>query len=336
MRSFFQLCALALPLALLTGCGNRSTVAYGDANSIILVAPDSVWEEVGATVQRVLEPRILTVRDERTFDLTAVSPADPDLVRLRLWRQVIVVGQASDPWVAAVLVGGAEPPATLPAIVERDDIWARGQRVTAVVLPPGGGADELVTILPELHQLLDQRFRNYARARMFVSGRNDSLQTALRAESGFGILLPTVYTVKHPNDNTYLFRNDNMVGGELVRMIQVTWHPGSEKELKQDEVLAWRDRAGAGQYWPVQQVQPDLIESRPLEGPGAGGLEVRGAWRGDIDGYPMAGPFISRVISCPEQDRTYLVDSWLYAPAKDKYEYMLQLETILDTFECGA
>lgn len=334
MRSFTRLCALALPLVLLAACGNRSSAAYGDANSIILVAPDSVWEEAGSKIEQALEPRIMTVRAERTFELTQVSPSDPDLLRLRLWRQVLVVGQASDPWVSAVLAD-REPPATLPAIVERNDVWARGQRVTAVVLPPEGSTAALVELLPELHQLLDQRFRNYAQARMFVSGRNDSLQAALRAESGFGILLPSVYTVKHPNEQTYLFRNDNMVGGQLVRMIQVTWRPG-RAELSRDAVLAWRDRAGEGTYWPVQQVQPDLLETRPIEGAAAGGLEVRGAWSGDIDGFPMAGPFITRALYCPAQDRTYLLDSWLYAPAKDKYEYMLQLETILDTFACGA
>lgn len=334
MPSFSRLCALALPLLLLAACGNRSSVAYGDANSIILVAPDSIWEEAGVTIQQVLEPRIMTVRAERTFDLTHVSPSDPDLLKLRLWRQVLVVGQASDPWVSAVLTD-REVPATLPAIVERDDIWARGQRVTAVVLPPEASTAALTEILPELHQLLDQRFRNYAQARMFVSGRNDSLQAALRAESGFGILLPAVYTMKHPNDHTYLFRNDNMVGGQLVRMVQVTWQKGAA-ELSRDAVLAWRDRAGEGNYWPVQQVQPEILESQPIEGEGAAGLEVRGAWKGDLDGYPMAGPFITRAIYCPAQDRTYLLDSWLYAPAKDKYEYVLQLETILNTFECGA
>ena len=39
-------------------------------------------------------------------------------------------------------------------------------------------------------------------------------------------------------------------------------------------------------------------------------------------------------VPCPEQDRHYLVDAWLYAPGKDKYEYVLQLETILGTFRC--
>lgn len=336
MRSFPRIGVLAIPFLILTACGSPSTTAYGDANSIIFIAPDSIWEAAGPTVQQILEPRILTVRDERTFDLTPVAPEDPDLKTLRLWRQVLVVGEATDPWVAKVIEDTAALPDTLPAIVERDNVWARGQRVTAVVLPEGGGAEALIGILPELHQLLDQRFRDYTRARMFVSGRNDSLQAALRAESGFGLLLPMVYTVRQPNENTYLFRNDQMVGGELVRVIQVTWRQGAASELTPEEVLEWRDQVSALQYRPVQKRQPELLETQTIEGYGAGALEVRGAWEADLDGYPLAGPYITRAVVCPTQDRTYLLDAWLYAPGRDKYEYMLQLETILSTFECGA
>ena len=30
----------------------------------------------------------------------------------------------------------------------------------------------------------------------------------------------------------------------------------------------------------------------------------------------------------------YLIDAWLYAPGRDKYEYMIQLEEILGSFRC--
>src|SRR5690606_32275590 len=162
---------------------------------------------------------------------------DPILNRLRHWRQVLVVGDAASPWVAAVLEDAGTLPETLPAIVEREDLWARGQRVTAIVLPPEGGATELVEILPELHQILDQRFREYARARMFGSGRNDSPRAKRQAEAGFGLLLPAVYTVDRPTPDSYLFRNDQMIGGELVRVIQVTWRQGIDPSLTHEEIL---------------------------------------------------------------------------------------------------
>ena len=69
-----------------------------------------------------------------------------------------------------------------------------------------------------------------------------------------------------------------------------------------------------------------------------GGLEtyeIQAAWANPPEStWPAGGPFILRGIICPDQDRMYLVDSWLYAPGKEKYEYVIQLETILDSFRC--
>ena len=61
---------------------------------------------------------------------------------------------------------------------------------------------------------------------------------------------------------------------------------------------------------------------------------VRGVWSAPPDRFPGAGPFITRVVPCPAQNRDYLLDAWLYAPGSEKFEYVLQLETILNSFEC--
>jgi hypothetical protein len=41
-------------------------------------------------------------------------------------------------------------------------------------------------------------------------------------------------------------------------------------------------------------------------------------------------------VPCPAQDKTYFIDAWLFAPGKKKYEYMIQLQTILNSFRCGS
>jgi hypothetical protein len=65
-------------------------------------------------------------------------------------------------------------------------------------------------------------------------------------------------------------------------------------------------------------------------------VEIRAQWRNPPDrGWPAGGPLIVRSLTCDAQDRAYLLDAWLYAPGHEKYEYMIQLETLLDTFQCG-
>ena len=74
----------------------------------------------------------------------------------------------------------------------------------------------------------------------------------------------------------------------------------------------------------------------PFEYRGRPAYQIQATWVNPPEqNWPAAGPFILRSVICPEQNRMYLVDAWLYAPGKEKYEYMIQLQTILDSFRCG-
>ena len=321
-------------LALVVGCDRpKSPVAYGASNSVIVAAPGPLWEEVKDTVSAALEPTILTVREERTFDLTHVAPDDPEWDKLRRWKQVLVIGEPDDPWMRQVLDRMNGVVDSLPAVVQTVDVWARGQRVIALVLPAGAGPAGVTAMVPQLRAFLDARFREWARERMFVSGVDTALQRQLDAEAGFSLVLPEVYAWDR-RVSVSVFLNDHPRTRELGRSVLVTWRRGVGAVPPTEEVLAWRDDIAREYYVPVQAAGREPLEVEPVEVAGGSGIEVRGIWTSDDGGWPGAGPFRTRVLACPEQDRTYLVDAWLYAPAVEKYEYMVQLETILDSFEC--
>jgi hypothetical protein len=213
-------------------------------------------------------------------------------------------------------------------------VWARGQEVTLVLLPEESQAEQLLTVLPELGERIDTRFREYVTRRMYVSGPDTVLRARLREHAGFSVLLPQVYE-RISQDSVYLFRNDHPTPGRLERSFLVTWSDTAEP-LSPEAVLAWRDSVASRYYDPVQVSQREPLHTREIPGIGSHALEIQGVWSTPPDEWPpSAGPFINRVVTCPEQGRTYLLDAWLYAPREDKYEYMLQLQTILNTFECG-
>lgn len=327
---------MAAALAMVLGaCSGGGPMAYGDANSIIVVVSDSVWAEVADSVGRALEPTIFTVRSEKTFQLTQVAPQNEDWLTLRQFRQLVVIGQRGDPWVARALEAVDDEAPEAPALVDREDVWARGQVVTVMLLPEGESAPMVLEMVPDLHELLDERFRMYARERMFASGRNDALHDTLMAEAGFGLLLPQLYRWRQVSDTAYMFINDSPTAEQMVRSILVTWMPGVEPATE-GVILDHRQAAADAYYDWGQDTQRDEVHGSPLPAYGPSALEVRGVWRGQIEGFPQGGPFITDWIPCPEQERTYLLDAWLYAPGKDKYEYMIQLQTILGSFECGG
>jgi hypothetical protein len=325
------LSAVLLAPMLLTACDRAgSRLAYGDVNRIIVVAPDDLWAVVQDSVLSVLEPRIFTVRDERTFELTHVAPGDPNYPTLRQFRQVLTIGHADHSWVepaladADVVTGGG--------IAERQDVWARRQLVTALVLSRENPVQSTFDQLPELRDLLDRRYRDFVRARMFASDPDTALQRRLAQEAGFSLLLPNLYRSER-RDEAYVFRTETDMGAQLMRTITVVSRPGADP-VSAEEALAWRAELAGRIYDPPQVTLQERFEASPLDHlPGA--VLVQGSYSATDRGWPFGGPFISMAVPCPAGNRTFFVDGWIHAPGRPKYEYMIQYETILASFQCA-
>jgi hypothetical protein len=325
--------SILLAVLALSAC-ERSPQAMGTVNSIIVLAPDSVWQAIGDSMVTALEPRIFTVRDERTFEVTQITPADPRWSELRRFRQVLTIGAAGDAWVQPALEARRAREVS-PGVFQAREVWARNQMVTAVVLPDGADAAAALPRVPTIAQMIDSTFRAYATQRMFMSGPDTVLRDSLRRTEGFSILLPNVYASLSRDPHISLFQSSTQVGGDLVRSVLITYMEGM-LPLEPNALLAWRDSVAAMEYRPPLISVRDRLQSQEMQLNGAAALEVQGIWDGSDPTWPMSGPFIARAVQCPALNRTYLLDAWLYSPGRAKYEYMLQLQTILNTFECAA
>jgi hypothetical protein len=324
-------------LAVLTaaaGCGG-SRQAVGTVSSVIVIATDSLWNAIGDSIVTALEPRIFTVRDERTFEVTHVSPANPNWTELRQFRQIVALGTATDPWVQPVLNRAERRGAgAAGTIVQASDVWARNQFATAVVLPESSAAEPALAAVPALSAALDSVFRVYAVQRMYTSRPDTTLRDSLRSNAGFSILLPNVYEQVTTQSDLLLFQNATQIGGTLIRSVLIASRDGLV-EPAAETALAWRDSLAAAEYRPAQQTLRDRIATAAVSANGVDGVEVQGVWAGTDPTWPSSGPFIARMYPCPSSNRTILLDAWLFAPARAKYEYMIQLQTILDTFACA-
>ena len=326
--------ATVLLTCLLVGC-QPPPPSWGDWNAIIVATSEEQWAAVDEMVESALEATIVTVRAEKTFRVTHQVPTGAAWERLQRFRQVLMIGAPDSPWMAEALALADRESFDPPEIFQVKDIWARGQTVTVLLLP-SEGADGAEEMLEPLHDLLDDQYRTWVRTRMFMSGLDTLQADSLWNEAGFSLLLPHVYE-RRTVDSVYVFRNDNPDPTELIRQIAVTWKSPIPEELSQDEVLAWRQEITDDYYKYWQVVDMDLAETRQLQ---LGELvinELKAVWANPPeDLFPAGGPMITWSVPCPAQDRHYLIDAWLYAPGRDKYEYVLQLETILSTFRCRS
>jgi hypothetical protein len=309
--------------------------AHGDANAVIVAANEDLWFEVEDDFRDRMEPTIQTVRAERPFRITHADPRiEETWPQLQRFRQVLAMGTRGTPWVDEALSRSDDPDIAAPAVTTAQNVWARGQTVWIMLLPEDDPTAAVHELAGQIHERLDQQYRAYARNRMFVSGRDTILADSLAQNVGFSLVLPMVYRYR-AEDTVFVFRNDNPSPSELIRQIAVTWwEPAPEEDPTREEMEAWRDELVANYYQDQQILEANIVTFEPLEVNGARGVEFQSAWVSPLDAWPAGGPFISRALRCPDQNRMYLMDAWLYAPGRDKYEYMIQLQTILDSFRC--
>lgn len=324
---------LALGLVGLGGCDKPQ--ALGDANAVIVAVPEAQWPEIEDAVESALEPRTFTVRDERIFRVTPVDPEGPYWEETRRFQQVLLIGEPGDEWVAQTLRAAGRQPTDLPAVVEARNVWARGQRVAALVVPPGASAAAAVPLLPAVGDTLMQRYRSFIQQRMFASGADSIRAQALERDAGFGLLTPAVYRMEQPDPNTFLFINDQPDPAQLQRVVTVTTRPAQEVTATPEGVLQWREETAQRYYQPPQLTDEERMERAGRESVDrAEYVQIHGVWSSPPGAWPAAGPFITRLHTCPD-GHAYLLDAWVYAPGREKYEYMFQVNTILDTFRCA-
>jgi hypothetical protein len=322
---------LLIALVVSSGCGR--TVAIGEQDTVVIAIQERAWERMSGDIEAALEPRTFTVRDERIFNVTPVDPQGEEWPTLRRFRQVVVIGEPADPWVAEALRRASGQPSA-PGVVTARDVWARNQLVTIALLAPGSTPDQVRPLLPALSDTLIQRYRDWSRARMFASGADTAGASALMREAGFSLLLPNVYRQERPDPGTFLFRNDQPDPSSLIRSVLVTWRPMEAVESSGEAALAWREELSQRFYEPPQVTQPEM--ERVHRDPETGILSLQGVWSNPPGAYPAAGPFVTRMVPCPGQDRIYLLDAWLYAPGQPKFGFMVQLDVILNSFRCGS
>jgi Domain of unknown function (DUF4837) len=311
-------------------------LAWGEQNSIIVGTSPEIWAEIEDVIDEALETRVLTVRPEKTFKVTHEDPIDADWQRLQRFRQVLVVGTENDRWVAQALAESKLESFSAPQILQVKDVWARGQTVTIILARPGSVVEDVQSFTEELHENLDARYRRWVENRMFMSGRDTALADTLWRQSRFSVVVPEVYYWRQDADSVFIFRNDNPDPSELIRQITISWRSPIPENVTRDDVLAWRQEIADGYFSYPQTIDTTFSSARQIQ---LGDMlvdEYQATWTNPpSDQFPAAGPFVLRWVACPNQNRLYLVDAWLYAPAKEKYQYMLQLETILDSFRCA-
>ena len=320
-------------VALTAACSEREPEIV-DGDQIVVAAAPAVMEKVGTRLRRALEPTPFALPDAKAFELTEVDPASEAWAEAQRAAQLLLIGGPEDPWILDALERrNVELPA-VPSQTELSNVWAPRQHVLVLLLDPENTRAPTERQLTDLRSLYDRRYRGYVVERMyFPEGPYNALADTLEATGGFELLVPVGSRWTQSGD-VYLFDPPVNDSSRIERHLMVTWQSPIPEGLQSDAraLIGWRERVAAEHYATPQTVDPTQVRGGPTTQRGSRAIQLLGSWRAGRE----QGPFLMRGVVCPVQDRMYLLDGWMPAPERDGQEYMVQIESILNSFRCGT
>lgn len=291
----------------------------GAINSLMVVMENDLWQgEVGDKVRALFADRVLAVpQSEAIFSLTQIPP-QVFSGAITNSRSVLYVQKDS------LSIGHV-----------KSDVYALPQKVAVV---KGRTNDELLSNIDAVAPKAIASFKNNEISeaqKRFKKSLNK--ETDLKGELGIHLDIPSVYRVgKHEENFVWLDRQILKGNMNIIAYTMPNAAFSNDSTFIQD-IVRMRDSIGK-KYVPGPYEGTFMITEKafspyvfPAEVNGYKAAEIRGIW--EVNGYPMAGPFLTYIINDDINDRKLILEGFIFAPSANKRDDLLELEAILKTLK---
>jgi hypothetical protein len=329
-------CLILLALAINFGGCKRVSLPHsiGGRDEVVLIVSDKF--EVDSFVD-ALEKVEYYPTEEKVFNIKQVDLSDFD--RYKLWRNVIVVGNIGDKYMADLLDEEAKKSVKKgEGLFMENNLWVRLQ--TAIIIT-GINTEKTQDMLNRSAETVYEVLRKEERERfskmVYMNGYQEKEKGKMEDFLGASFKIPFGYRLSKNEDGfmTYMRKNPDRLVTLLYRA----------KPIK--DPIAFRDSLFS-KYFNGDKV---FVESIPvisssmgenefvklttldtIDFKGEKAIKIKGVWRNDkIEGGPMGGPFVSYVFQ--KDGIWYFLDGHVFAPGKKKWPFLEEVDILLGTFE---
>lgn len=346
---------LSIVLLVFTSCSSEQTKrfepvpnAYGNANSVIVVADEDIAESTpGDTLKYYLEAAYpILPSPEPLFDIKVYSPIEINAKKERkeLRTYVILADMSQKDAPTTQMVNKDLGKETVRNILETKgyatkvvkDKWAIGQILIYVFAKDKDALLENVQkSFPSILQRLNEHDNKQIMATTYFKGNNKTAEKEIETNLGIRMRIPATYKiVMHDSiDNTYWLRYD--VSEFIYNILIHKEKYIDQSQLTRENLISIRDSLGLLVSTNTENTRmvvndkdlPLFVKGTTLNGNFA--LEAKGIW--EIENDFMGGSFVSYLIHNPNTDELVYVDGFLFAPGKSKRDPMQTLQAILQT-----
>ncbi len=213
----------------------------------------------------------------------------------------------------------------------QNNLWASPQLVISLSAPT---ADELVETIHKFGKRLTTEYEK-ADSQRAVENIRKYEEKKLRdiVEKTFDsiqVYFPAGYQLKAQRHNFVWTTMETPSTTQAILVYSYAWTkpqlPSKEEAIEQRNLILQLNLPGtiAGSYMQtaleIPPIYTNLSENMPI-------AELRGLW--NVQGDFMGGPFISKLYYLQKQQKVVVVEGFVYAPHKNKRNYMREVEAIL-------
>lgn len=293
--------------------------SIGGINSLVVVTDIELWKgEVGDKIREHFAAPVLGLpQAEPQFTLTQIPPQVFNGTTAHA-RSVL--------WVAQNV-------ASLAYL--KTNVYAQPQKIAVVMGPTHKDLIQKIdTLAPSAIAAFKKIEVEEAQERFVRSLNQDK---ALEEEFGIYLKVPSLYTVGKREKN-FVWMDIQIPKGTMnLIAYSLPWNSLANDSTLVEEVVKMRDSIGKkyipgpyeNTYMKTEQAFSPYVF--PTQVGGKKALEIRGLW--EINGYPMAGPFLTYIIDDVENQRKLVLEGFTFAPSEAKRDYMFELEAIVKTLK---
>ncbi|MBL7110342.1 MAG: DUF4837 family protein [Bacteroidales bacterium] len=294
----------------------------GKPGEIVLVMDEYQWgSETGEFFRETFsQPVIALPEDEPIYDIVRI-PSSGFSNLFKSHRNIILTKISSRH--------------QKPRIIVQRDIWAKPQIVINVIGPKDSttlnylieNREKLVTLIDQIE--IERTVQNYKK------NRAKGIDQILRTEHNLSISVPAGYNFDVDTARFIWISHEpsDRMQGVLIYYYDYT-DPNTFTEdflVKKRNEYTRRFVPGpnAGSYMSVESEAP--IYFREYTKDDRYFAEIRGLWK--LENGFMGGPFISITTLDESRNRVITAEGFVFAPGKEKRNYIRELQAILQTFK---
>ena len=318
MKKYVILFIAVITLMSCTGDGTKTLPqSTGKTHNILVIMDNNDWKaSIGDSIRKYFAVEYNDL--PQAEPLFSLYQAAPELYTdiYRLYRDVIIVKKGDK-----------------PEIHFYKDHFSRPQLIAEIV---GRNKEEIKKLINDHAKEIVNKFRDFEiknlqrRHRQALRNNED-----IEKELGISIEIPNFFALVDHKKNFFWFRRNLKNGEQDILLYSVPLK--NSLDLKGDRVLHYRDSIGK-RYIPGP-LENTYMKSESNISPsqmmvkinGNHAIETRGLWNMKNDF--MGGPYINYTIEDKKHKRMIVGEGFIYAPAIDKRDYIIQLEAILKTIK---